>query len=243
MGPVAIVQIRMGSTRLPGKAMRPLAGLPLAVHVINRLKAPGCFARIVLAFPDQPEDKIFFALAREHGVDAWAGPRDDVLARFIGALDAFPGEPVVRLCGDNPLLATELAPALIVAHAAAGADRTIMAGLPLGCGFEVLSPAALRRAQLEATAPHQREHVTPYLYENPGLFRLLTVPPPREFHPQPRLTIDTPEDLALAERIYAELWRPGTVIAIDDALALLARHPEWLELNAHVRQKPPTSVG
>lgn len=242
MKPVAIVQVRMGSTRLPGKSLRPLAGVPLFVHVIERLQAPKCFAHIVLAFPEQEEDKVFFGLAREHGIDAWAGSRDDVLARFIGALDAFPGEPVVRFCGDNPLLATELVPSVVAAHAAEQADRTVMAGLPLGCGFEVLRAAALRRAHAEAKELHQREHVTPYLYEQPEKFKLHRVPPPRAY-PDWRLTVDTAEDFALMEKIYAELWRPGAVIALDDALALLAQHPEWRALNSHVQQKPPTTVG
>lgn len=242
MKPIAIVQVRMGSTRLPGKSLRPLAGVPLFVHVIARLQAPKCFANIVLAFPDQEEDKIFFDLAREHGIKAWAGSRDDVLARFIGALDKFPGDPVVRFCGDNPLLATELVPQVLVAHAAAQADRTVMAGLPLGCGCEVLSAAALRRAHAEARQPHQREHVTPYIYEQPELFKLQRVPPPR-LYPDWRLTVDTAEDLALMEKIYDALWRPGTVVDLDAALALLAQHPEWRELNRHVQQKPSTSVG
>ncbi|HNW93446.1 MAG TPA: glycosyltransferase family protein [bacterium] len=242
MTAVALVQVRTGSTRLPGKALRPLAGVPLTVHVINRIKAAGCFARIVLAFPDQEEDAVFYGLAREHGIAAWAGSRDDVLARFAGALAAFPGEPVVRFCGDNPLLATELAPQVIAAHTAAGADWTAMTGLPLGCGFEVISAAALQRAHREATQAHQREHVTPYLREHPEQFKLLQPAAPR-CYPAVRLTVDTADDLALLERIYAALWRPGAVVALDDALVLLAQHPEWQALNAHVRQKPPTAVG
>lgn len=240
---VAVVQLRAGSTRLPGKALLPLAGIPLAAQVLRRLRAVPDFAQVVAAVPDQEEDRVFFRLAAECGCVAVAGSRDDVLGRFLVALDAYPGDPVVRFCGDNPLLATHLVPHALAEHARADADWTALTGLPLGCGFEVVRADALRRAAAEAAQPHQREHVTPYLREHPERFRLHQPPSPVAYPAGLRLTVDTADDYALQQRVYDALGGGEKIVALDDAVALLARHPEWLALNAHVQQKPPTSVG
>lgn len=238
----AVIQVRVGSTRFPGKALTPLAGKPLTAHILDRVKTVSELDAIILAFPDQPADRVFFDLAAAHGVEAFAGPLTDVLARFQLAVAGKGYDQVVRICADNPLIGAEFIPEALARHRAANADWTAPRGLPLGAGFEVIRAAALAIADREATAPHQREHVTPFFYEQPERFTLLRPDPP---HPYPslRLTVDTIEDFRLQEKIFGALYRPGKYITVDEVVALLERHPEWLALNREIRQKPSTAVG
>jgi len=239
---VTVIQVRAGSTRLPGKALKLLAGRPLIAHVIDRVRQLKFLSNIILAFPDTREDRIFFALAENEKVGAFAGSEADVLGRLYGAVAEHPPEHVIRCCGDNPVIAMELVPAALQQHLTDQADYTAMRGLPLGTGCEIVRFSALKIAVNEAVLPHQREHVTPFIWENTERFRICRPAPPRPY-PNYRLTVDTEADWQLQELIFNKLYQPGGVFTLEEVVKLLEQHPEWLELNRAIRQKPPTSVG
>jgi len=232
---LALIQARLGSSRLPGKSRLPL---PLSAvgdahtilgHVVRRARRATTVAEVVVATTTAPLDDKLAALATRLGAGVFRGPEEDVLGRFAGALaTASPAPTIVRLTADNPAIDPALLDAAVAHHLATGADYTHTTGLPLGTNFEILSAAALRRAHAEASQPDEREHVTPYLRHHPELFRLETlamaVPPAVATL---RLTIDYPSDYALLNLLFAELGPDFSLTDPAGLPALLARYP-WL---------------
>lgn len=239
----AIVQARMGSTRLPGKALRELCGQPMVGHVVSRVRRLERVDRVAVAIPDGPsDDPLADYLATLSGVGVTRGPEDDVLARYVAAAAEAEADAVVRITADCPLLCPSVSQRVIDAflddpdgcdYASNGLERTF----PRGLDTEVVATAALRAAHAEARQPADREHVTPFIWQRPERFRLRSVTD-GEDHSDQRWTVDTPEDLALVRRIYEELWPGDPRFDYPEILGCLAAHPEWLELNREVRQKP-----
>ena len=232
---VALIQARLGSSRLPGKSGLPL---PLAAtgdahtvlgHVVRRARRAAAVSEVLVATTTQSLDDELDALATRLGAGVFRGSETDVLGRFAGALAAAgPAATVVRLTADNPAIDPALLEATVAHHLATGADYTHTTGLPLGTNFEVISAAALRRAHAEATQPDEREHVTPYLRRHPELFRLETLPlavPPAVA--DLRLTLDYPSDYALLSLLFAQLGPDFSLTDPAGLPVLLARHP-WL---------------
>lgn len=237
---LALIQARLGSSRLPGKSLLPL---PLTAtddentilgHVVSRARRATLVQQVLVATTTQPLDDPLAALATRLGAGVFRGDEQDVLGRFAGALaqaDHF--QTLVRLTADNPALDPAFIDAAVAHHLATKADYTYTNGLPLGTNIEVISAAALQKAHREATAPDEREHVTPYLRRHPELFRLetlaLTVPAAVAGL---RLTVDYPSDYALLSLLFSALG-PGFSLTDPAGLsALLARHPWLAALNA-----------
>lgn len=238
---VAIIQARLGSSRLPGKSQLPL---PLTAggdtqtilgHVVNRARRAILVSETVVATTTQPLDDPLAALAARLGVGVFRGDERDVLGRFAGALTQAPGpaDLVVRLTADNPAIDPAFIDAAVAHHHATGAAYTYTSDLPLGTNIEVISAQALSQAHREARQPDEREHVTPYLRRHPELFRLATLPlvvPPAVA--ALRLTIDYPSDYALLSLLFSEL---GPAFSLTDPAglpALLARYPWLAAINA-----------
>jgi spore coat polysaccharide biosynthesis protein SpsF len=232
---LALIQARLGSSRLPGKSALPL---PLGAtheaqtilgHVVSRARRARSISKIIVATTQQALDNELAILAERLGVDAFRGNESDVLGRFTGALaHAGEAQTIVRLTADNPALDPAFLDAAVAHHLANGADYTHTTGLPLGTNLEIISAAALRRAHAEATQPDEREHVTPYLRRHPELFRLETLPlavPPAVA--ALRLTVDYPSDYALMQLLFTELGADFSLTDPAGLPALLARHP-WL---------------
>ncbi|MDR1908403.1 MAG: spore coat protein [Spirochaetaceae bacterium] len=228
-----ILQARLDSTRLPQKALLPLGGRPLLLRVMEALNRIPAEARILACPADCAET--FEPLAGEAGFALYAGSKEDVLARYCGALRHFflkvspaPGEDglpdrVIRATGDNPFVFADAALRIHDEATALGADYAGYAGLPYGAGVESLETYALLQAEREAREQAEREHVAPYLYKHPEYFRLHRPLAPRPWQAPLRLTVDTEEDYRRAERLYALLdercgpgnparWRGETII-------------------------------
>ena len=196
VGVLGIVQARMGSSRLPGKVLRPLAGRSVLGWVVRAAAASGAADDIVVATTQRPEDDAVAEECRRLGVACHRGPSDDVLSRFLGVLDHHPAEAVLRLTADCPLLD----PALI--RTAARVFRTVPGlhylstclprSVPRGMDVEVVDASVLRAIDGAATA-HHRVHVTSYVYAHPDIYRVLglTLPPDAS---DLRVTLDTPQD-------------------------------------------------
>ncbi|MCH8156294.1 MAG: glycosyltransferase family protein [Nitrospinae bacterium] len=237
---VAVLQARMNSTRLPGKSLCPLAGVPLIEHIINRLKAVTDLDRIVLAVPDSPSEDPLTAVAARLGVSIVKGPEEDVLARFLMAADAVDAEHIVRVCGDNPLIDRALIRSLIQTHLEKNADYSITSdSIPLGTGTEVVRVAALRRIAQTTDDPKYREHVTTWFHDHPDEGVQPRVPAPAYLRNKPfRLTVDTEKDLALMEQIFEHFHTtPSSTPDLEQVIRFLDTHPEIARLNAEVPQK------
>jgi spore coat polysaccharide biosynthesis protein SpsF len=232
---LALIQARLGSSRLPGKSILPL---PLAVagnehtilgHVVRRAQRAASVQQVLVATTTQPLDDPLAALAIHLGVGVFRGDEQDVLGRFTGALgQAGSFDTVVRLTADNPAIDPAFIDATVAHHLATGADYTYTSGLPLGTNIEVLSAQSLLHAGRAATQPDEREHVTPYLRRHPELFRLetLALAVPLAVAAL-RLTVDYPSDYALLSLLFSHLGPDFSLTDPAGLPSLLARYP-WL---------------
>lgn len=239
MSIVAIIQARMGSTRLAGKVMLPLAGAPMLQRDIERLQTISLLDRIVVATTTLDEDTPIVELCTQLGIDTWRGSAEDVLSRYHGAAQAFHADIIVRITSDCPLISASVSSQSIAAFLAEPVDylcNTFQRRWPRGLDTEVFHWAALDRAFKEGHQRHEREHVTPYIYQHPEQFRLGSLVGPRDLSAY-RWTVDTIEDYRLVSLIYDALYAENPAFEVDDILNLLALHPDWSEINEAIRQK------
>jgi spore coat polysaccharide biosynthesis protein SpsF len=233
----AVIQARTGSTRLPGKVLRPLGTSFVLGWVVRAAREAQGIDDVVIATSTHPGDDPIVEAGDRLGVPVARGSEDDVLSRFLVAVDEHPCDAVVRLTSDCPLLD----PALIAQTVALWradptvdyAATTLVRSLPRGLDVELATVDALRRVSSTATG-HHRTHVTSGLYTEPGSYRLtgIVVSPPAN---DLRVTLDTPEDAAVIEAVVGELGPAAP--AWRDVVGLLRSRPDLVALNAEVRQK------
>ncbi len=204
---VAIVQARMGSTRLPGKVMREVGGEPLIGHLLDRLERCTSLDAVVVAIPTGDEPLLGYL--KERGAAIYEGSEEDVLERYVGAAKESGADVVVRITSDCPLIDPVLVDRVVRFFLAGNFDyasNSLERGFPRGLDVEVMSREALERAHVEAKGGDEREHVTLYLYRHPEQFRLGSF--------ERRLTVDTMEDFVQVERLLlAEMATDVFVIA------------------------------
>ena len=199
-----VLQARIDSSRLPGKAMLPLGGKPIIFRVMEVLNHIPADLRILACTEDSLD--LFKPLAQEAGFHTFAGPKDDVLERYCRVIRHFSLTRVIRATGDNPFVFADAASAINTEAITLNADYAGYIGLPYGAGVESVSASALLQAGDNAVSSFDREHVCPYLYNNPNLFRIHRPDAPTCWlYPDIRLTIDTQEDYEKAVQLYETL--------------------------------------
>jgi len=236
----AVLQARMNSTRFPGKALCPLAGIPLVEHIINRIKAVTDFDHIVLAIPDSPSETPLVEMAQRLNIAIARGPEEDVLERFLIAADQVKAQHIVRICGDNPLIDRQLMRLLIRTHLKENADYTITPDpIPLGTGTEVVKVKALKNIAGTTTEPKYREHVTTWFHDNPVAVAQSRVPAPAYLiNKSHRLTVDTRSDLTLMEKIFDAFYTPKSPLPnLEKVIRFLDTRPDISQINADTPQK------
>jgi spore coat polysaccharide biosynthesis protein SpsF len=235
---VAIIQARMGSTRLPGKVLKPLAGKPMLERVVERMRrAPGV-DEVVVATSDLAEEEPILALCRSNGTPVTRGSANDVLSRYALAAREHRADIVVRITSDCPLISPQVVGRVLEAFRAGAceyASNCHRRTFPRGLDTEIFPATALAATDSEAVDPAEREHVTPFIWRRPERFRLRDVVDAVD-RSALRWTVDTPDDFVLVERLYSAL-AAQPAFDYDDILGVLARHPEWSEINRHVEQK------
>jgi len=235
---VAIIQARMGSTRLPGKVLKDIGGETMLARVVRRTQMASSLDQVIIATTVEPSDDVLVAECEHLGVSRFRGDELDVLDRYYQAAKAYEAGVVVRITSDCPLID----PVIIdrVTHAFLNkmpdyASNTLTRTYPRGLDTAVVSMIALAQAWRESTEPYQRTHVMPYIYQNPNLFQILSVRGDIDYT-HFRWTVDTQEDLDFVRSVYACL---GNVSAFSwhDVIKILSQEPELAELNRHIRQK------
>jgi spore coat polysaccharide biosynthesis protein SpsF len=236
MKTVAIIQARMGSTRLPGKVLEPIQGRCMLLRVHDRAAQIPHVDQVAVATSTQPGDAAIVDLCNRHRIPCMQGSESDVLDRYYQSARRLEAGVIVRITADCPLLDPAVSGRVVETFLAGGFDyvsnirrRTY----PRGLDTEVFAFEALGRAWHEAAEPYQREHVTPYIYEEKNLFSVGSVMS-GEDHSSHRWTVDTPEDLELVRKIYTMFEHPP---GMDEVLCLLNRHPELTRINQGVSQK------
>lgn len=216
----------MSSGRLPGKVLAPVLGEPMIARQIERLRRASLIDELVVATSVEPGDDEVVRWAESAGVEVRRGSLTDVLDRFRAVLDDYPqAKTVIRLTADCPLADWTLVDAVIGRLHESDADWASAAWpsrtFPHGLDVEAMRPQALRDAAREATDPHDREHVTPFIYRQPERFRLAGVARAGPSLAHLRWTVDLPADLAFVRGVYAELY-PRDPAFGSEAVAALA---------------------
>jgi spore coat polysaccharide biosynthesis protein SpsF len=230
-----VLQARMGSSRLPGKVLKPLAGRPMLGHILERLESALRADVVVLATTTVPADReiLEFSRLNHPDVKTFAGSESDVLDRYVQCARTFGISLVVRCTGDNPLVDVPMVDALIDFHRASGADASHSktdrgSDLPIGAGAEAYSLRALEQSWNQGREPDNREHVDEYIHQHPELFKIAALPiPPERRCPALRLTVDTPEDFRRMTLMYEALQRPGQAIDLP-AVIRWCREQGWV---------------
>jgi spore coat polysaccharide biosynthesis protein SpsF len=232
----------MSSSRLIGKVMLELAGEPMLMRVVERTRLARTVDEVIFATTVDPSDDAVEAYCSQNGVPCFRGNLPDVLDRFYQAARVYHAGTIVRITADCPLLDPGLIDETVALFRRTGADfaanrlpppykRTY----PIGLDCEVCSFSVLERAWQEATEPHDREHVMPYLYEVKDRFKIAILNSSKDYGSL-RWTVDTPQDLELVRQVYARLaGRPDFTWL--DVLAIFEREPELARINAQVEHR------
>lgn len=223
-----VVLARMGSRRLPGKALLDVGGKPLIARVLDRVCLARRAAPVVLATTTAMEDEALVRFAHEFGVEVFRGVRDDVLGRLIACCDAFGLDRLVRISGDSPFIPPALIDDCIAIHDEASVD--IVTNLyprrfPPGASVELITADALRRIAAATDEPADREHVTRFVYMNSDRFDVASLPGGEPFR-EVSLTVDTKADLDRAVAIVAGLGVFPERAALESVVELARGHDQ-----------------
>ncbi|HEX4177814.1 MAG TPA: NTP transferase domain-containing protein [Rhizomicrobium sp.] len=238
---VAVIQARMGSTRLPGKVLKPIAGKPLLWHIVHRLKACRLLEDIAVATSVNPADEAIVEWCNQEGVIVVRGPEDDVLARYARAAEKLDADIIVRVSSDAPFIDAGFVDHLIATLIEQDGDYVLLeeGAETAHVGVDPFSRRALDRLMMDAAHdPAAKEHVTGYFKLNPGFVKLVRARPyPPLARKGGRLTIDTPDDLAFIEALHERSQARAGEASLADLLLLLEREPDLNQINSHVVQK------
>lgn len=241
MKSVAIVQARMSSERLPGKVLKPLAGIPVLAHVIGRLRNAKRIDEVMIATSDGGDDDAVADFAAAQDCAVYRGSLTDVLSRFVGAAHAAKADVIVRVTADCPLICPEVIDAMLGIYGSNKQGKPCVVTnarvrtFPRGLDAEVFAREVLDIAAKNAREDYQREHVTPYLYAHPELFEIVDHVQSRDASTL-RWTLDTADDYRMLRAFFDVIADPLHV-GVNELLALWDAHPEFHEMNAHVVQK------
>ncbi len=220
--PLLIIQARMGSSRLPGKVLRPLLKRPVLFYTVERLKALKTPVRILLATSVNPEDDLLEEFARSLGIECFRGSSEHVLERFYKAAISFSSEVIVRITGDCPLVQPSLLDRMLQFFIRSDGKYDYVSNVhprsyPKGMDLEIFSFKALENAYLNAIDPYQIEHVTPYFYQNPQLFSLYNFENEEDLSDF-NVSIDTLEDFKFVSSIIEKHYTKNPLFELDEML-------------------------
>ena len=233
----------MGSSRLPGKVLRNLSGKPVLWHVVERLRRVPRIDRIVVATPVSRENDVIREFCEANGYSCFSGDETNVLDRYYQALQRDDSQYVIRVTSDCPLIDPQSMEALLdyffkenFDHVAiaTGAGATCQLGLkryPDGYDCELFRRSSLEQAWREATLSLHTEHVTPFIWLQPGRFRLGLLECAEDLGSW-RLTLDHDDDYEVLSAIFDELYPKDRFFGLDDVTAFLRSRPDLLRLNS-----------
>ena len=230
----AVIQARLSSTRLPGKVLLPLVNKPVIQHVYERILSCKRIDRIVVATSQKPQDDKIYKLFQNIGVPVFRGSEDDPLERYFRAAEYFGLKHLVRIMADCPLVDPKIVDDVVNNYFKGGYDVCCLSGqFPTGLDVTVFSYDTVKKSSHEALLRSEREHVTPYMLNNPELFKVGKV---EKFSglQQYRWVMDHKEDYELIKKIYNQLYNPHKVFCSAQILDLLREEPHLTSINSHI---------
>ncbi|KAB8135351.1 NTP transferase domain-containing protein [Gracilibacillus oryzae] len=238
MKTAAIIQARMGSTRLPGKVLRQVLGKPLLSYQLERIRQAEKVDEIIVATTTEEIDDEIVHFCQSENILCFRGSEQDVLSRYYEASKLTDANVIVRLTSDCPLIDPEVIDKVIGAYTESSdyVSNVMQRTYPRGMDVEVFSKELLGKIHQYAKTESDREHVTTYVRDQPDLFQVVDVLHDINYS-KLRLTIDTAEDFQLVKNIMEALNQVKPQFRLDDIISVLNDHPEWLKINQHIEQK------
>lgn len=238
MNTIIIIQARMGSTRLPGKILKPLDSMDALGYNVARCKAIQNVSEVIVATSNLPQDDAIEQWCKEKDVAYYRGSENDVLDRYVQCAKNYAPDYVVRVTSDCPFVDYEMANEMTTLMKKERKDVMILEGqMPRGLPVEIISYETLLTIHEKGTEPRHREHVTYYAYEFKEQFNTVVyhVPSNRQY-PELRITLDTDEDYAMLQKVAEHFKNP--LVSSVDVIEYLKATPEVAAINAHIEQKP-----
>jgi glutamate-1-semialdehyde aminotransferase/spore coat polysaccharide biosynthesis protein SpsF (cytidylyltransferase family) len=235
---LAIVQARVSSSRLPGKVLLPILNKPMLLRQLERLRHVKGIHKLVVATSNHESDDSIEALCLALRIDCYRGSLNDVLDRYYQAANLFHDDHIVRLTGDCPLSDPALIDHIIEWHLLNQYDytsNTIHSTYPDGLDVEIFRFSCLQEAWKEAELPSQREHVTPFIHQQPTRYKLGSYKNDIDLS-HLRWTVDVQEDFELISKIYQALYPQKILFTTQDILTFLDQHPELTLLNSNQKR-------
>ena len=236
-----IIQARMSSTRLPGKVMMKLSNREVLWHVVKRCQMCKMADSVIVATSTDESDDTIASFCEQNNFSYFRGSLEDVLARYRDSAKKFELDIVVRVTSDCPLIEPTILDAEIQKFREGSVDyvsNALNRIFPRGLDCEVFSLKALEKANHEATAAYDREHVTPYIVKN---MRVLPFDVDEKYRGDFRLTLDEENDYKLLKLIYEKFYKEGQIVDTSAVIQYLRENPDIAEINKDVAQK--ASIG
>ena len=235
---VTVIQARMGSTRLPGKVLLPLAGKPLILRIHERINLSRYAGEIVIAITNDESDNQLFKLCKQNYLNVFRGNSLDLLDRHYKAAKELNADVVIKIPSDCPLIDPEIIDKVILYYINNREKFDFVSNLhppsyPDGNDVEIMSFSAMENAWINAKKDFEREHTTPYIWENPEKFRIGNViwESGLDYSMTHRFTIDYKEDYEFIKKVYNELYEVNNKFGLKDIIALLEKKPEIKKIN------------
>jgi Spore coat polysaccharide biosynthesis protein F, CMP-KDO synthetase homolog len=238
MKTIIVIQARVGSSRLRGKILKPLAGLDVLTYDVLRCRQIKGIAKIIVATSIEKQDDAVEQWCSNHDVTCFRGSELDVLDRYVQASKPYAPDYVTRVTADCPFVDFELGSEMVRFMEEKCVDiLDLEPGIPRGLPVEIISFSSLLYIHEHGHENRHREHVTYYAYEHKDEFKRATFPLPanRKF-PDLRITLDTKEDYELIKAIAEHFCDP--LVSSVDVIQFLQKHPEIAQINAMIQQKP-----
>ena len=237
MSVIAIIQARMSSTRLPGKVLLPLGGVPALNHVVSRIRSCKTIDKVLVATSTDPSDDAIETYCGESNFDLYRGSLLDVLDRYYQCAKSVNANTIVRITADCPAIDPIVVDAVVTGFLAGAYDYFSLSGeFPDGLDCEVISFSALKNAWVNANLPSEREHVCPYIHTShkdefkTGGLQLFTK------LQDMRWTLDESSDYELLQKIFDRLYPKNKLFLTNDILSLFSMHPDLININNEIKR-------
>jgi spore coat polysaccharide biosynthesis protein SpsF len=238
---LTIVQARMGSSRLPGKVLLPLAGKPLLYRMVERVRRSRLCGQVVVAMTTDAEDDMLEELCQQEGMDYFRGHPLDLLDRHYQTATRYQADIVLKIPSDCPLIDPQVIDRVIQFYLDHEGQYDFVSNLhpatyPDGNDVEIMTLNALKAAWKNAGKPLEREHTTPYIWDNTDLFRVANVAweTGKDYSMTQRWTIDYPEDYHFIRAVYNELFTSNPDFGLNEILELMRKREDIFRLNSHL---------
>lgn len=234
-----VIQARTSSSRLPNKVLLSLCGKPLLIRMVERVMRANLSGNVVIATSTESEDDVIEELCKRNGINFYRGNLNDLLDRHLKAAELFETDAVVKIPSDCPLIDPRVIDKVLKYFIDNYAKYDFVSNLhpatyPDGNDVEVMKMDAIKKAWNEAERKLEREHTTPYIWENPELFSIGNVvwESGEDFSSKHRWTIDYEEDYTFIRTVYEELYNKKPDFSLYDILNLLKEKPYIYEINS-----------